>query len=197
MDQESKNTLLKKIAENIRSIRKTRGFKLKEVSDFLGITLKSYQHYESGIRNIPIEHLIALSKLYNIEVDQLIGNPYFDDVNTAIAFTNYKLNEYGDIKKDELKWITNQDGFIKTFYLDENTVHFFLSDNVFHSDEVNLFAHNQQIIEATVVLLHNGDLVYTDKGRSHHVLKKDVKKYLPLGVFYGELKTKRRTGFFF
>ena len=44
-----------------------------EIATILGITSQQYQLYESGKREIPLHHFIALAKYYNISLDYIAG----------------------------------------------------------------------------------------------------------------------------
>ncbi len=45
----------------------------KQISDILHISQRSYSHYETGSRNIPIEMLIRLANYYETSIDYLVG----------------------------------------------------------------------------------------------------------------------------
>lgn len=47
--------------------------KQKDVADILKISQQYYSRYENGEIDIPIRHLIALAKLYNVSIDYLVG----------------------------------------------------------------------------------------------------------------------------
>lgn len=44
-----------------------------QVAEFLGCQREVYRRYEKGTRQIPIDMLIQLSKLYNVSIDYLVG----------------------------------------------------------------------------------------------------------------------------
>ena len=46
---------------------------LSQISEILHISQRSYSHYETGSRNIPIEMLIRLANYYNTSIDYLVG----------------------------------------------------------------------------------------------------------------------------
>ena len=45
----------------------------RELSEILHISQRSYSHYETGSRNIPIEMLIRLANYYDTSIDYLVG----------------------------------------------------------------------------------------------------------------------------
>ena len=48
-------------------------FRSKLISEILHISQRSYSHYETGSRGIPIEMLIRLADYYNTSIDYLVG----------------------------------------------------------------------------------------------------------------------------
>jgi len=59
--------------QRLRDIREDSDKKQEEIASVLSITRQQYQLYESGKREIPLHHLIALAKYYNISLDYLTG----------------------------------------------------------------------------------------------------------------------------
>ena len=53
----------------------------QQVADYLGMKQPQYQRYESGLRDIPTDILIALSKLYNTSVDYMLEITNNPDIN--------------------------------------------------------------------------------------------------------------------
>jgi len=50
-----------------------------EVASYLGCQREVYRRYEKGTRQIPIDFLIALSKLYHVNIDYMVGLTNFKD----------------------------------------------------------------------------------------------------------------------
>ncbi|MBE5952490.1 MAG: helix-turn-helix transcriptional regulator [Lachnospiraceae bacterium] len=44
-----------------------------ELADYLGCQREVYRRYEKGTRQIPIDFLIKLAKLYHVSIDYLVG----------------------------------------------------------------------------------------------------------------------------
>lgn len=44
-----------------------------EIAQYLGCQREVYRRYEKGTRQIPVDMLIQLSKLYNVSIDYLVG----------------------------------------------------------------------------------------------------------------------------
>ena len=47
--------------------------KQEDIALVLDITRQQYQLYESGKREMPMHHFIALAKYYNVSIDYLVG----------------------------------------------------------------------------------------------------------------------------
>lgn len=56
----------------IHDLREDNDMTQQQVADYLGMKQPQYQRYESGLRDIPTDILIALSKLYNTSVDYML-----------------------------------------------------------------------------------------------------------------------------
>ena len=54
-------------------LRKERGLSQKKAAEELGVSQALLSHYEKGIREIPVDFLIRLAKLYNCSTDYLLG----------------------------------------------------------------------------------------------------------------------------
>lgn len=63
--------------ENLRVIREDRGFTQKQIAAVLETTQQYYSDYENGKREIPIRVYITLSKFYNVSIDFLAGQTYY------------------------------------------------------------------------------------------------------------------------
>lgn len=59
--------------QRIQDLRVDSDLSQKQISEILHISQRSYSHYETGSRGIPIEMLIRLADYYDISVDYLLG----------------------------------------------------------------------------------------------------------------------------
>lgn len=57
----------------IRELREDHRKSQTEVADYLGTTQQVYSRYETGENEIPVRHIIALSQLYRVPTDYLLG----------------------------------------------------------------------------------------------------------------------------
>lgn len=59
--------------ERLRNLREDLDMTQAEVGRYLHISQRSYAHYEAGTREIPIDILIELANLYQVNLDYLVG----------------------------------------------------------------------------------------------------------------------------
>lgn len=57
----------------IRDLREDHDYSQQFVAEYLGMKQPQYSRYERGLRDIPTDVLIRLSKLYNTSTDYLLG----------------------------------------------------------------------------------------------------------------------------
>ena len=57
----------------IRDLREDADLTQQKVADYLHCSQSLYAYYESGKRNLPVDNLIALAKLYNVSTDYILG----------------------------------------------------------------------------------------------------------------------------
>lgn len=63
----------------LKNIRKRSKTTQKSISDYLGITLRTYQRYEEGTIEPPLSTVVSIAKYFNLPVDCLLGNGLFDN----------------------------------------------------------------------------------------------------------------------
>ncbi len=57
----------------IRDLREDNDLTQAQVAEYLSMQQPQYNRYERGLRDIPSDILIALSKLYNTSTDYILG----------------------------------------------------------------------------------------------------------------------------
>ena len=67
--------------QRIQDLRTHADLSQKQLSEILHISQRSYSHYETGSRNIPVEMLIRLANYYDISVDYLVGRTDKKEMN--------------------------------------------------------------------------------------------------------------------
>ena len=61
------------IYKRLKDLREDSDKKQEDIALVLNITRQQYQLYESGKREMPMHHFIALARYYNVSLDYLVG----------------------------------------------------------------------------------------------------------------------------
>ncbi len=61
------------VYQRLKDTREDADKKQEDIAIILNITRQQYQLYESGKREMPMHHFVALAKYYNISLDYLAG----------------------------------------------------------------------------------------------------------------------------
>ncbi len=77
-------------SNRIRSLRKKLKMTQKQMAEQLFIDQSMLATYENGTREIPIDILVKLSKMYGISVDYLLGISDFAVLDDALVRTQTK-----------------------------------------------------------------------------------------------------------
>lgn len=94
------------LGNNIQFYRKKKKITLKELADKLNTTSATISNWERGIYQPDIGALIVLSQLFEISIDQLIGNnlkKYYADIeeyNKSLLHNKFQTDEVSIFFKD-------------------------------------------------------------------------------------------------
>ena len=81
------------VAEMIRELRKAKGYQQKEVSEMLGISPQTYNGYEKGRNEPPIEILVRLSFLYQLPIGILVQRDRMNKMDESAMVTVAKVEK--------------------------------------------------------------------------------------------------------
>ena len=88
------------VAQMLCECRKTMGYQQKEVAEILGISPQTYNGYEKGRNEPPIEILVRLSFLYDLPVDILVQRSRLhSDDQSAIVSIKKAEEELADVRQ--------------------------------------------------------------------------------------------------
>ena len=59
--------------DRLRAVRISRGYTLQEVCDAVCLQVRTYQRYEGGQCEPPLQTLVSLANFYNVPTDFLLG----------------------------------------------------------------------------------------------------------------------------
>ena len=80
--------------QRIQDLRTDADMSQKQLSEILHISQRSYSHYETGSRNIPVEMLIRLANYYDISVDYLVGRTDKKEMNKFFKYKRIPVTVY-------------------------------------------------------------------------------------------------------
>lgn len=115
-----------RIGKNLLALRKKNCLTQADVSAHLNKSFFAYSNYETGKRTISIDDLIILSRLYNVSIDEIVGNEITYNRKKAISFKTYgqKNNTTPVVintEKDEILLFKNSD-FEINYYIKTNEI---------------------------------------------------------------------------
>lgn len=59
--------------QRIQDLRTDSDLSQKQIGEILHISQRTYSHYETGTRDIPVEMLIRIADYFNTSLDYLVG----------------------------------------------------------------------------------------------------------------------------
>ena len=59
--------------QRMRNLREDNDKTQQQIADYLGTSQTMYARYERGANELPIHHLLALWKYYNVSADYILG----------------------------------------------------------------------------------------------------------------------------
>lgn len=85
----------------LRDLRDKYGYTQQDVADHIGIGKSAYRSYENKINNrrIPVDVLTRVAALYNISVDELLGNSVRSNASENIIRGNFTDEQFEKIQK--------------------------------------------------------------------------------------------------
>lgn len=97
------------LAARLRKLRDRYGYTQQDVAERIGIGKSAYRSYENNDRRIPVDVLVRVAALFNISMDELLGNSCRSNASTNIIHGNFtheqmqKIQKYADlVGNDEL-----------------------------------------------------------------------------------------------
>ncbi len=57
----------------LKELREEYGYSQQKLAELLRIKQNTYSQYENGVRDLPLEYLIELSKIYSVSTDYILG----------------------------------------------------------------------------------------------------------------------------
>ncbi len=105
----NENIFWEDLVARLRKLRERYGYTQQDVADRIEIGKSAYRSYENNDRRIPVDVLTRVAALYNVSIDELLGNSYRSDASSNIIHGNFtkeqiqKIQKYADlVSNDEL-----------------------------------------------------------------------------------------------
>lgn len=105
----NENMFWEDLVARLRKLRDRYGYTQQDVADRIGVGKSAYRSYENNDRRIPVDVLTRVAALYNVSMDELLGNSYRSEAPTNIIHGNFtkeqiqKIQKYADlVSNDEL-----------------------------------------------------------------------------------------------
>lgn len=73
------------LAKRLKELRENRRMYQKEIAEYLGLSFRGYQDYETNQSEPKIATLIAIADYYQVSIDYLVGRTDVPDLNTTRA----------------------------------------------------------------------------------------------------------------
>lgn len=79
---------MKELRQLIRDLREDNDLTQREVAAYLGVSQQTYSNYENGVREIPTNTVVALSRFYKVSTDYLLNSnsAYLGNTNLSNAY---------------------------------------------------------------------------------------------------------------
>ncbi len=61
------------LARRLKELRLEKGLKLREIADYMNVTVRAISRYETGEREPSVEQIIKFCDLFDVSADYLIG----------------------------------------------------------------------------------------------------------------------------
>ncbi len=87
------------LAARLRKLRDRYGYTQQDVAERIGIGKSAYRSYENNDRRIPVDVLVRVAALFNISMDELLGNSCRSNASTNIIHGNFTLEQMQKIQK--------------------------------------------------------------------------------------------------
>ena len=96
----NENEFWDRLSVKLRELREKNGLTQPDVADRIEIGASAYKSYELGTRRIPVDVLVRVAALYNMSMDELLGNPINqENASTNIIHGNFTNEQFKKIQK--------------------------------------------------------------------------------------------------
>lgn len=73
------------LAKRLKELRESRRIYQRELAEYLGLSARGYQDYETNQNDPKLKTLIAIADYYQVSIDYLVGRTDVPDFHTSNA----------------------------------------------------------------------------------------------------------------
>ncbi len=100
-------------ANTLRNLRKSHNYTQEKLAEKLNVSVNLIAMYECGYRFPSLKLLLAISNLFNISIDDLIGNTLNQKNNIDEAILGISAEEFNNLSASDRQSIRDFIAFIK------------------------------------------------------------------------------------
>ncbi|MFR9495037.1 MAG: cupin domain-containing protein [Rikenellaceae bacterium] len=167
------NQHIKEIAQRLIGLRDVLDLEIAEVAEVCGVTAEQYELYESGSTDIPVGILYNISKRYGVEMSALLfgQEPHMESYfltrkGTGAAVKRSKAYKYQSLAAGFARRKANP-FLVKVLPNDCDKA----TPNSHEGQEFNMVLEGKMLltIDGKELILEEGDSIYFDSTRAHHL----------------------------
>lgn len=179
------NEQIKQIAERLRGLRDALDLSVEQTANKIGVDKATYEKYESGESDIPMNFLFQVAQTFDIEISALISG---DDARANAFFvtrkgTGMKVERTKAYKYQALAYGFRQakaEPFEVTVEPNNNPIHL----NTHPGQEFNMVLEGTLLLQVAgnEIVLNEGDSIYFDSTKPHGMKALNNKKVRFLAI---------------
>ena len=153
-------------------------------------------NYETGVREISINSLIALSVYYNVSIDEIVGNPFSLRTSKKLSFSAFIYNN-GILTETIPQYISTANNDVIVVTHDDLNIEFFWKTQTNSVNHDMLFLYYDIPYISKVFFDQQGGGFFFINGEMVYFEKDKVEEIIFLGVSMGRLKKDFTIPYFF
>ena len=100
-------------ANKLKEVRAERGYSQREVAKYMHISDRTLRAIEANERQVTTDEIIQFSRIYRVDVRELLLEEYVNQSEEQILFNRYislyrLFDQLGDKDKEDVAWVLKQ-----------------------------------------------------------------------------------------
>lgn len=95
----NEDSFYEELSARLRKYRDRYGYTQQYVADYIGVGKSTYCQYEINNRRIPVDMLVRVAALYNVSMDEMLGNSVRSNASENIIHGNFTNEQFEKIQK--------------------------------------------------------------------------------------------------